>query len=92
MKLTLQNIKNSDIQKIYNELLPNISKIYKQNCLLNITKEEIDNIVFEVIKKSQSDYDESVNYIDYIKKNIKIRLSLLLKSKLEDNTGCATSR
>ena len=86
MKLTLQNIKNSDIQKIYNELLPNISKIYKQNCLLNITKEEIDNIVFEVIKKSQSDYDESVNYIDYIKKNIKIRLSLLLKSKLEDNT------
>ena len=86
MKLTLQNIKNSDIQKIYNELLPNISKIYKQNCLLNITKEEIDNIVFEVIKKSQSDYDERVNYIDYIKKNIKIRLSLLLKSKLEDNT------
>lgn len=86
MKFTAESIKSTNCITIYNEILPSISKIYKQNSLYNITKEEIDANLIEVIKKSQNDYDDSMLYIDYIKKNLKKRLTILLKIKLEDNT------
>lgn len=85
MKFTVKTIKNLDVKSIFNEIFPNLKKIFVEFSEYGLTKDEIMLIVMKEIEESKKSYNGDDNYLIFIQNCIQKKLSSIVKTKLEDN-------
>ena len=90
MKLDLNDIKKMDSKQIYNSLLPIINELYLSFEYANISSEDYEKLVLNEISNSKKTYKGNKDYIDYIKRKIKLQLSEIINKKLANSKNSFT--
>lgn len=85
MKLEFENISQFDSQQLYELLLPVINEIREDFSYVLISDQDYSLLVLEEIAKSKESYSGKVSYYDFLKKNINMRLSQMVKEELTNS-------
>lgn len=75
MKIENKNVYEMSYEQIYSVVHPLLTKYYELFRILNISKEEFENIVVNIIKTSQEEDIDNINYVIYYEQKIRLVLS-----------------
>ena len=84
-KINLENIKQLNINEIYNIILPYINNIYLKYKFIFEDKEVFKNLILQEIEKSVYEYNGSNTYEKYIVDEINSAIYNYISNKLSDN-------
>ena len=85
MKLTVTSIMNMSEDEIYASIEPIIEQIYQEYKYLNLSKEDMKQIVGSVIVQSVTDYSSDKNYDSYLQDLLRKRLDYETQQKLKED-------
>lgn len=85
MELMLENISKMSADDIIDIISDKLSKIYSSYKYVGISKDEYLVMVKNIVLSSQSDFDNSCNYEDYILDKIKTEISNIITASLYDD-------
>lgn len=85
MELGITQLKEMNIKKIYNLMLPSINSIYDKFKYTKIPQDEYLEIVYKVIEESKIKYDEKITYDKYLNNKICDELYKKISIMIKDN-------
>ena len=87
MGLGLYKLQKMSVLEIYNNTISIVNETYDTYSFLNMSKEEFDNLVINVIEEAKNTYDGKTDYSIYLKKQLNKALKEELTNILSDDSN-----